>query len=379
MAGDVFANNREIASKAGGGTVICAFPDVCFTPPQTPPTPPGVPIPYPNTGKDNDTTKGSKKTKIKDKEIVLKNQSFFKTSYGDEAGCAPKKGVITSNNRGKVYFQMWSMDVKAEGKNLPRMGDMTTNNHRSTPGDTPPWVFVKTVSAGMTDPCHKDKKKEQKACAEFKPNGDRDACEEAGLGVEGASSGSADYVSRPRSHTTAKPKLDQRRAAKEADRCISARRCSLQPYKKTKRGEGGCCPAQTGNHVIPASYFSGVAGYDHGAAPTMCVTGCSWHSGNHQYAHTAQSVLDGATAAKNGNGKVSIAQAAKNGATATRALFPESGCRKGCIEAQIKQGHQEMGLGPNTEVTYKPIADSADLQWRTIAEVSEKMQFYRGR
>ncbi len=35
---------------------ICAFPDVCFTPPQTPATPPGVPIPYPNTGMASDTT-----------------------------------------------------------------------------------------------------------------------------------------------------------------------------------------------------------------------------------------------------------------------------------------------------------------------------------
>lgn len=26
----------------------CAFPDVCFTPPQ-PPAPGGVPVPYPNT------------------------------------------------------------------------------------------------------------------------------------------------------------------------------------------------------------------------------------------------------------------------------------------------------------------------------------------
>ena len=29
---------------------------------------------------------------------------------GDEAGAAPKKGVVTSKNMGKVYFNAWSMD-----------------------------------------------------------------------------------------------------------------------------------------------------------------------------------------------------------------------------------------------------------------------------
>jgi hypothetical protein len=115
-----------------------AFPDVCFTPPQTPATPPGVPVPYPNFGKASDTTKGSKKVKISKKEVLLKNSSYFKISTGDEAGCAPKKGVITSKIKGKVYFKSWSMDVKIEGKNVTRHLDLTTNNHASEPGDTPP-------------------------------------------------------------------------------------------------------------------------------------------------------------------------------------------------------------------------------------------------
>lgn len=142
MANNVFANGRELACKAGSGKTICAFPDVCFTPPENPATPPGVPIPYPNTGFASDTTKGSKHVKISGKEIMLKNKSYFKTSVGDEAGCAAKKGVITSKNKGKVYFQAWSMDVKFEGQNVDRHLDLTTNNHASMPGDTPPWPFT---------------------------------------------------------------------------------------------------------------------------------------------------------------------------------------------------------------------------------------------
>ena len=67
MANNVYANGREIACKASSGKTIAAFPDVCFTPRQTPATPPGVSIPYPNTGMASDTTNGSKKVNISKK------------------------------------------------------------------------------------------------------------------------------------------------------------------------------------------------------------------------------------------------------------------------------------------------------------------------
>ena len=63
------------------------------------------------------------------KEVMLKNKSHFKTSSGDEAGSAPKKGVVTSRTPG-VYFNAWSMDVKVEGENVVRHLDITTHNHR---------------------------------------------------------------------------------------------------------------------------------------------------------------------------------------------------------------------------------------------------------
>ena len=69
MANQVFANNREISCKSASGQSIAAFPDVCFTPPQAPPTPPGVPIPYPKTGMARDTANGSRTVKISGKGI----------------------------------------------------------------------------------------------------------------------------------------------------------------------------------------------------------------------------------------------------------------------------------------------------------------------
>lgn len=149
MANQVYANGREISCKAADGKSIAAFPDVCFTPPQTPATPPGVPIPYPNTGVSSDTSDGSKNVKISGKEIMMKDSSPFSKTSGNEAGNAPKKGVITSKNTGKAFFNSWSMDVKVEGSNVVRHLDLMTHNHGSKPGNTPPWPYTDEMTAAF--------------------------------------------------------------------------------------------------------------------------------------------------------------------------------------------------------------------------------------
>ena len=165
MSNEVYANFMEISCKQGSGKAICAFPDVCFTPPQTPPTPTGVPIPYPNTGMDSDTTDGTSTVKVSGQEAMLKNKSCFKKSTGDEAGAAPKKGVVTSKNTGKVYFNVWSMDVKFEGENVVRNLDLTTHNHASFPGDTPTWPYLSKASvANPKGACAAEVKKIETAC-----------------------------------------------------------------------------------------------------------------------------------------------------------------------------------------------------------------------
>jgi hypothetical protein len=175
MANDVFANGREISCKKADGKSICAFPDVCFTPPECPATPPGIPIPYPNTGFAKDTTKGSKKVKISGKEIMLKNKSHFKKSTGDEAGRTKKKGLITSKIKGKVYFTAWSMDVKVEGKNVVRHLDLTTHNHGSQPGNSPPWPYVDSIAVvtipgkGSPEKCPTCKTSKGKSKSDGKP------------------------------------------------------------------------------------------------------------------------------------------------------------------------------------------------------------------
>ncbi len=160
MANDVFANGREISCKKADGKTICEFPDVCFTPPENPATPPGVPVPYPNTAFAKDTTDGSKNVKISGQEVMLKNKSYFKTSTGDEAGCAAKKGVITSTNKGKAYYISWSSDVKVEGENVVRHLDMTTNNHASPMATgSVPQIYADSMSKATLARCEQTYKK----------------------------------------------------------------------------------------------------------------------------------------------------------------------------------------------------------------------------
>lgn len=335
MSTNVFANGREVSSKSGSGKSICAFPDVCMTPPQTPATPPGVPIPYPNTGMDSDMSEGSKNVKISNKEVLLKDKSYFKKSTGDEAGSAPMKGVITHKNTGKVYFKSWSMDVKFEGENVVRHLDMTTHNHACEPGQTAPWPFAKAMTVGTGDPCEADKKNEEDACKDYKDDPAK-ACQDAGLGGgKLANVKSSDAVAA---------------AAKKAsaDTCIKYRRCKLVPYKPD-----GCCPAQTGDHVIPKSSFfkkkfvppskavpedfmDGWEHYDYEKAPCMCLEGGS-NSGSHGLRHAHHKLF---SPVPNGTPR-SFDDELKLCAKGVKAVAPH--CNQPCIEAQLKEAHKGMG------------------------------------
>jgi hypothetical protein len=149
MGSNVFANGMEIASVASDGKSIAAMPDVCYTPPQAPPTPTGVPIPYPNTGMASDLTGGSTSVMIGGKPVCLKDKSSFKKTSGDEAGSAPLKGVVSMSNAGAVFFAAWSMNVKIEGENVVRNMDIGTHNHASQVGNAPPWPFLASMKPAV--------------------------------------------------------------------------------------------------------------------------------------------------------------------------------------------------------------------------------------
>lgn len=391
MANEVYANGMELACKAGSGKTIASFPDVCFTPPENPATPPGVPIPYPNTGFASDTTKGSKNVKISGKEVMLKNKSYFKKSTGDEAGSAAKKGVISSTNRGKVYFIKWSMNVKFEGENVDRHLDMTTNNHGSPiANEGVPWPFVDMMNeAADKEKCAGDIAKEKLACQDFKPYGNRDACEEL--------KGELPYQSTGRLEKSQKPsnavQADMLADTAAAHDCVNARRCNLTPYRPSK-----CCSPQTGHHLVEASCVlkdressptellpsvekqlspNRKANYHANKAPCVCADGTSNVGGTHGAMHTFQSIAASKATKDPQDGSITYKQAKEAGIEALKDVFPYSFCNEKCLEAQLDAYHNKCGIQNDTKIQPVECGDvSAEAAERITNEIDRRYSEY---
>src|ERR1044072_4328902 len=130
MSANVFANGREVSAKKDSNESIAAMPDVCLSPPAPPAGP--IPIPYPNFSKASDTSSGTKKVLIQGKEAGLKNEYDYKQSKGNEAATRNfGMGGGSHTIQGKSQHAAWSMNVKFEGYNVIRFGDLTTHNHGS--------------------------------------------------------------------------------------------------------------------------------------------------------------------------------------------------------------------------------------------------------
>lgn len=140
-----------------------------------------------------------------------------------------------------------------------------------------------------------------------------------------------------------------------ANDCTRARKCNLVPYnadglgnpmgkrkvsKVESAGNGGCCPGQTGHHLIPEASIQGACpNYDHGAAPTVCVEGTSQNMGSHMRAHQTlaneHKILDrrGKVAS---DGTMSMDDALDAAAESHQEAFPASKCSEKCIRAQLE-------------------------------------------
>ncbi len=372
MTNEVYANGMEIACKAGAGKVIAAFPDVCMTPPENPATPPGIPVPYPNTGFSSDTTDGSKNVKISDKEVMLKNKSCFKKSVGDEAGCAAKKGVISSKNTGKVYFIKWSMDVKVEGENVDRHLDMTTNNHGSpTANEGLPWVYLDTAAITNDKICRKEKKKVATACNPEKDWKKNCPTPPPSIDSPPKDKKSVAYHIWQLDNKARLELFDEFSKDCKDSPCLRARKCVLVSKRGASKDSSKreCCPGQTGHHLIEGASFKGIDGwgeYNYEDAPTVCAEGPSWHTGTHQDLHLYQ-----AAAATNlaENGEWSRRKATKAGAKALRKTFQGSGCSTACIEAQLNHYHDNIcTIQPEPELNAQ-INAVKDEELRGVAEL----------
>jgi hypothetical protein len=353
MSNEVYANNMEVSCKAAGGKSVAAFPDVCMTPPQTPATPPGVPIPYPNTAMASDCADGSSTVQISGQEVMLKNKSYFKTSSGDEAGSAPMKGLVTHVNKGKAYFNAWSMDVKCEGENVVRHLDLATHNHASMPGSTPPWPYADAPAPGKKDPCHAEKEAADTACKKV---------------VVFRNSKKGPVLSKG----ATKKKLCNK-TNKDAEKCRKALRCRLEPQDKGSNPNAiGCCPGEQAHHIVESHGFceagarEGVNAtalaqftnkpetYRPGDAPCVCAAGdrfTAQHGGFHALVGKREIRAVRAAAKKTG-GDPDYAwkykDSKKAGLDAHKKLFPDSECSRPCMEAQLDKYHNDVGANENT-------------------------------
>jgi hypothetical protein len=282
----------------------------------------------------SDTTSGSKTVKISGKEVMLKNKSYFKKSTGDEAGCAAKKGVLTSVNRGKVYFTAWSMDVKIEGENAVRHLDLTTHNHASFPGNTPTWPYIDEMAGQPGAGCEKERGEVEAKCS-----GDHEKdCE------DGA--------------------------------CKQAKKCMLVPHTPlVSEGQTGCCPGDTPHHLIEVHCFTPAGGrsagqrlpefegYNDSRAPCVCVTGTRYKE-EHGSMHAVQGMAErncmdpnGPRSQMGGKDNAWNYGAAKKGAIkAHQKAFPDAGpdgkaCSEKCLEKQLDNYHQQEKVGVKDDKT----------------------------
>ena len=171
MQTHVYANGREIASKAADGKAVSAFPDPCWSPP--PPSAGPVLIPYPNTVFARDITNGTQTVFICGTEVAMEDHSYFATSTGNEpATPAFQKGAKTGVIKGKAYFQSWSPDVVFEGRGVARHQDLTTHNHGSKPGNTPPTYYIDDPDVRKA--CQDDLADIKKKCQPEPPQSEED-------------------------------------------------------------------------------------------------------------------------------------------------------------------------------------------------------------
>lgn len=137
--------------------------------------------------------------------------------------------------------------------------------------------------------------------------------------------------------------------------CTRARKCNLVPYKANGAGNllgqrgksnveaangGGCCPGQTGHHLIPeGSLKAQCPNYDHDMAPTVCVEGFSQNHGSHARAHQAlanQHELKAQLGRVSADGSMSMDDAIDSAAKSHKEAFPLSGCSAECIRSQLE-------------------------------------------
>ena len=136
-------------------------------------------------------------------------------------------------------------------------------------------------------------------------------------------------------------------AAGKLNPCVRARRCSLVPKNKANSLSGaGCCPGQTGHHLIPDAAVKGAGcpGYDYDKAPTVCAEGTgNSHGGSHQKLHDGLERRMNDFKRGSGRDSMPYEKYRDRAVSSFYETFPESRCDRKCLIAQLDDHYKCSG------------------------------------
>ncbi|MFP2929727.1 PAAR-like domain-containing protein [Pyxidicoccus sp. 3LG] len=143
--------------------------------------------------------------------------------------------------------------------------------------------------------------------------------------------------------------------------CTRARRCILVPYNQTgtvaSLAGKGCCPGQTGHHLLPDEMTKGgnCPGYTRGSAPTLCVEGVTNNHGSHGRIHNSLSrrMADHRNGVIFNTETISYGKARDMAVASVQDTFIESKCSKDCLRAQLDSYYKNKCKGTLPAVSGK--------------------------
>ncbi|WP_348945690.1 HNH/endonuclease VII fold toxin-2 domain-containing protein [Chitinibacter sp. FCG-7] len=123
---------------------------------------------------------------------------------------------------------------------------------------------------------------------------------------------------------------------------------------KTKEGKG-CCPGQTGHHLLSSAMFSDCSKSEYKAskAPTICVEGAYSSNGSHGMIHRNMrdnlgKLEDAAGNKIPYNTPITKKQAIDEATKSVEQTFPTAGCDPKCIRAQLNEFYKDLDCTPKS-------------------------------
>jgi GHH signature containing HNH/Endo VII superfamily nuclease toxin 2 len=131
--------------------------------------------------------------------------------------------------------------------------------------------------------------------------------------------------------------------------CLQARRCQLVPFNQTRadqqaRSGKGCCPGQTGHHVLPSEMMEDCKEYTADKernAPTVCVEGVNNQHGSHGIIHGKLDDMMAEHRKKTGSDSITNDQAIDAGVKSHNETFKPA-CDPKCLKAQLKSYYDKL-------------------------------------